>query len=225
MKKQKILLLEKFFMLAVFAFLPFIAFAQTGGVVEILSSISAILSAVLPVLVSFGVVYFIWGVVQYVIADGEEAKKAGKDRIIFGIIGLAIIISVWGLVYLLTTTFGLGQGGQGAPTNLSNLTPTVTTGSTCAMGGKFQDLLNYATCIIGKSVVPLIFALAIVMFIWGSVNFFILNADEEAKRSQGKQFMIWGVIALAVMVSVWGLVRILGNTFNINYGVPQVKSK
>lgn len=36
--------------------------------------------------------------------------------------------------------------------------------------------------------------------------------------------MIWGIIALTVMVSVWGLVAILGNTFNINTGfIPQVK--
>jgi hypothetical protein len=61
------------------------------------------------------------------------------------------------------------------------------------------------------------------MFIWGVIKFFIINADEEAKREQGKQFMIWGIIALAVMLSVWGLVGILSNTFGLSGSVlPQV---
>lgn len=88
---------------------------------------------------------------------------------------------------------------------------------------KFQDLLSYVTCIIGKAVIPLIFALAIVVFLWGVVQF-VMNSDEEAKKAKGKEFMMWGIIALAVMVSVWGLVSILGNTFGINaHFIPQVK--
>jgi len=38
--------------------------------------------------------------------------------------------------------------------------------------------------------------------------------------------MLWGIIALAVMVSVWGLVKILGDTFNVNTTVlPKVKQQ
>lgn len=87
---------------------------------------------------------------------------------------------------------------------------------------KFQDLLSYVSCIISKSVIPLIFALATVMFIWGVVQY-VINNEEEAKREKGKQFMIWGIIALTVMFSVWGLVRIVGNTFGIDYIIPQLK--
>ena len=50
--------------------------------------------------------------------------------------------------------------------------------------------------------------------------------DEEAIRSQGKQFMIWGVVSLAVMISVWGLVHVLSDTFGISFGsgvLPQTK--
>lgn len=87
---------------------------------------------------------------------------------------------------------------------------------------KFQDLLSTASCIISGSVIPLIFALAVVMFIWGVVQY-VINSDDETKKSQGRQFMIWGIIALTVMVSVWGLVKILGATFGIEYAIPQVK--
>ena len=89
---------------------------------------------------------------------------------------------------------------------------------------KFQDLVGYVTCIIGKSVIPLIFSLAVAMFVWGVVQF-VINSNEEVKKEKGRQFMVWGIIALAVMVSVWGLVRVLGNTFGIEYAIPQVKSQ
>lgn len=95
---------------------------------------------------------------------------------------------------------------------------------TIQTGSNFQDLLIYVTCIISKSVIPLIFALAVAMFVWGVVQF-VINSNEEAKKEKGRQFMIWGIVALAVMVSVWGLVAILGNTFGIDTNfVPQVKS-
>ncbi len=100
------------------------------------------------------------------------------------------------------------------------------TGLGCSLGNnpKFQNLLQYIVCIINTSVIPLIFALALVIFVWGVVQF-VINTDDEVKKTKGKQFMIWGIIALTVMVSVWGLVAILGNTFGVNTGfIPQVKS-
>ena len=207
---------------------PIFALAQapsvctTDGLGNFICQIHELLNSVIPVLIVLGVVYFIWGVVNYVIADSEEAKKAGKDRMIYGVIGLAVIVGVWGLVTIVVTTFDLGAV---AP----SLDPLVTSTSsaTCSLAGnpKFQDLMCYITRIINDSVIPLIFALATVMFVWGVVQF-VINSDEEAKKEKGKQFMLWGIIALAVMVSVWGLVAILGKTFSIDTSVlPKVKQQ
>lgn len=74
--------------------------------------IGDILNIIVPILIALGVVYFIWGVITYVISSDEEAKQAGRDRIIFGIIGLAVIIGLWGLVKILTNTFGVNNAGQ-----------------------------------------------------------------------------------------------------------------
>ncbi|MEK7143703.1 MAG: hypothetical protein AAB756_02635, partial [Patescibacteria group bacterium] len=41
------------------------------------------------------------------------------------------------------------------------------------------------------------------------------------KRKEGKQFMIWAVIALFVMISVWGLVGVLADAFGIRVGIPR----
>ena len=195
--------------------------------IEILNTISGLISTALPVLVSIGVLYFIYGVIVYFIADDEEAKQKGRDRIVFGIIGLAVIVSVWGLVGVLNSTFGLsGEGGlvgENAPTSINNLV-TQSSGAAdgCTLTGKLQDIFDGITCIIGNSVIPLLFSVAVVGFIWGAIKFFIIDADEESKREQGRQFMMWGIIALAVMISVWGLVGVLTGTFGISNVLPTV---
>ncbi|MFA5841072.1 MAG: pilin [Candidatus Paceibacterota bacterium] len=225
MNKKSLKSVYKFISIFSFiALIPIISFAAAStcdsltGIGKLICQMKEILNSIIPVLVSLGVVYFVWGVVQYVIADGEEAKKTGKDRMIYGLIGFAVIVGLWGLVNIIVNTFGLS--GVTAP----SLAPLTGASSTCTMGTNFQGVLSYVTCIINNSIIPLIFALATVMFVWGAVNFFIINADEEAKRAQGKQFMVWGIIALAVMLSVWGLVGILTSTFGINGNIlPQVR--
>ncbi len=101
-----------------------------------------------------------------------------------------------------------------------------TTVASCTLvpNPKFGDLLNFVTCNISRSVIPLVFALAVAAFIWGVVQYVILGAEEESKRAKGRQFMIWGLIALAVMVSIWGLVAIIGNTFGIDNAIPQLQT-
>ncbi|MFA6520690.1 MAG: pilin [Candidatus Paceibacterota bacterium] len=185
------------------------------GIGYVICKLQQFLNAIIPVLVALGVVYFIWGVVQYVIGGGEEAKTKGKDRMIYGIIGLAVIISFAGIVNVIVKTFGFGGQSLTAP-NLVTTTTQAASGAICTVGNTFQGLVGYVICLINNSIIPLIFAIAIVMFIWGAVKFFIINSDEEAKREQGKQFMLWGVVALAVMMSVWGLVGLFRSTFDKN---------
>ncbi len=117
--KKKLIVLSG----SVLGFMPLMALAQvnTGGtptscgsgtistIQGLLCKFSELLNAVLPVLIALGVVYFVWGVISFVVSDDEEAKTKGRDRIVFGIIGLAVIIGVWGLVAIVRNTFGLNN--------------------------------------------------------------------------------------------------------------------
>ncbi|MEO6536291.1 MAG: pilin [Candidatus Paceibacterota bacterium] len=64
--------------------------------------------------------------------------------------------------------------------------------------------------------VPLVFAIAFVVFIFGVFRYFILGGANEEKRAQGRQLIMWGLIAFFVMVSVWGLVNLITNTLNLD---------
>lgn len=93
-------------------------YGSNGTLFGVLCRVGEFLNSIVPVLIAFGVVMFVWGVISFVVANDEEAKTKGRDRIIFGIIGLAVIIGLWGLVNLLRNTFGLN--------NTTNITlPTV----------------------------------------------------------------------------------------------------
>ena len=133
------------------------------------------------------------------------------------------LIMLIGLLSPITVVYGI-DSDYSDPSLYSPPAPSSGCNFATNPNPKFQDLLSYATCIISGAVIPLIFALAVVMFVWGVVQY-VINSDEEAKKAKGKQFMIWGIIALAVMVSVWGLVAILSNTFGIDTTfIPQVKT-
>jgi len=59
-------------------------------------------------------------------------------------------------------------------------------------------------------IIALMFAVAMIFFIYGVVEF-IGAADKEEARTKGKQHMVWGIIGIFIMVSVWGIMNILNN--------------
>ncbi len=61
----------------------------------------------------------------------------------------------------------------------------------------FLDLLSL--------VIPLLAGLALLAFFWGLAKF-VYNAGSESAREEAKNVMFWGIIALFVMVSIWGIV-------------------
>lgn len=74
--------------------------------------------------------------------------------------------------------------------------------------------------IINKYIIPLAFAWAIVMFLWGVVKF-VTSGGDQKKREESRNMMIYGIVAIFVMTSVWGLVNLLRSTVGLsNNNVP-----
>jgi hypothetical protein len=75
----------------------------------------------------------------------------------------------------------------------------------------FLGTLSYWISLI----IPLLISFAVVLFLWGLVKF-VMNAEDEGARASGRQLMIWGIIALFVMVAFWGIVGWLQNSLTLN---------
>ena len=91
------------------------------------------------------------------------------------------------------------------------------------IGGLAQSIIDF----INQTLVPLVFALALIVFIWGLFQSFILGGTDPEAREKGKGLMLWGIVAFFVMVSVWGLVNILTGSLNLDGSVtlPEVQDR
>lgn len=72
--------------------------------------------------------------------------------------------------------------------------------------------------VINGLLVPVLFAIAFIVFLWGVYKYFIFGAANETEREEGKKFVLWGVIGFVVILSVWGLVGLVGSTFGLMPG-------
>lgn len=82
----------------------------------------------------------------------------------------------------------------------------------------FKAFAESIVGIFNTIVVPVILALAFLVFVWGVVNYFFIHGADETSRGEGRQFILWGIIGMVVMFSVWGLVNVLLSTLNIAPG-------
>lgn len=85
------------------------ALAMAATVQAIITTFRGIIDTLVPFLIAVAVVIFLVGVVKYITAGADEAKRTeGRNVMIYGIIGLFVMISIWGLVTLVSQTIGLG---------------------------------------------------------------------------------------------------------------------
>lgn len=94
------------------ALAPSLAFART--VSDIISgTIMPIINVVIPLLIAVAVVLFLYGVVKFITSGGDEEKrKEARSFMLYGIIGIFVMVSVWGLVGILSDTLGLGTSSN-----------------------------------------------------------------------------------------------------------------
>jgi predicted PurR-regulated permease PerM len=87
--------------------------------------------------------------------------------------------------------------------------------------GTLPNIIASIITFINNVLVPFVFALAFAIFLFGVFKYFFVNGVKDPKaRGEGRNFILWSVIAFAVLVSVWGLVNLVKGTFNLNNNQP-----
>lgn len=101
------------------------------------------------------------------------------------------------------------------PTATQTINPTVQQGGSAFTNfntnvNQPKDLREFISLIIDliRIVIPLTIVMSLWFFFWGLTRF-IKNSGDEGKIAEGKELMIWGTIALFVMVSVYGILNLL----------------
>jgi len=75
--------------------------------------------------------------------------------------------------------------------------------------GKVNDFLGDVSSFINGTLIPLVFAVALLIFIYGIFKYFILGGGDDESREEGKKLMLWAIVGFVVMVSVFGIVNLI----------------
>lgn len=75
----------------------------------------------------------------------------------------------------------------------------------------FKDIVALAIDLLEQALYILV-ALSMIVVLWGGVRL-LLNFGDERGMQSGRQILLWGIIGLFVIFSVWGLVQIVQSAF------------
>ena len=81
-----------------------------------------------------------------------------------------------------------------------------------------SDVGSFIINTINNVIVPVLFALAFIVFLWGAFNTFIRGASSEEAKKNGTNLMLYSLIGFVVMLSIWGLVNILTGSLGFGNG-------
>ncbi len=111
---KKIILSVSLFLTPLFAL-------ATADVEEIIGEFKEIFDLIVPLLMVVAMAAFLWGIVKYIMAAGDEEKrKDAKGTIIYGVLGMFILVAFWGIIQIVAWTFGnIELGGTITPPKIS----------------------------------------------------------------------------------------------------------
>ncbi len=85
-----------------------------------------------------------------------------------------------------------------------------------AASSDILDLEDSVLELLG-SIVPIIIGIAVVFFLWAGVRF-MRAEDNSEERQNARDLMIYGIVGILVMVSLWGIIQFFGNVLGITPG-------
>lgn len=80
-----------------------------------------------------------------------------------------------------------------------------------------KTLLGKIESAILFPLMTLMMAVAFFIFLWGAYQF-VLNADDDSARTEGKSHMLYGIIGLLVMISAMAILKVAAGTFGVSVG-------
>lgn len=96
---------------------PLAASAQSlnlSPIASLIGAVAAIIGTLVPILVSLALVVFLWGLVKYLWGGGSKPDIEGAKKLMkWGLITLFVMVSVWGIIDLMQSAFGINKNAQG----------------------------------------------------------------------------------------------------------------
>lgn len=83
-----------------------------------------------------------------------------------------------------------------------------------------QQLFAGVLTFINTFLFPLLMAIAVLIFLWNIVRYFIIGGGNEEDQSKAKTLALWGILAFVAIASIWGIVNIFVGIFGLGGHAP-----
>ena len=91
-------------------------------------------------------------------------------------------------------------------------------------GSTFADIMMYLNATL-RLINPLLFSIIFIVFFWG-LSKFILNSDSEEEIRKGKNYMMWGIIVLFILISFRAIISLITSDLGLGSasGIPVIRT-
>lgn len=204
-------------------------FAFEGGLIELIEVF--VTDIIIPLGAVIAALAIIYSGFLFVTARGDtEQLKKARQSFLYAVIGAAILLGSWAIAVGIKATIDRIRGsvsleGEAAEMQMAQAGGSQVVGSdpfgcTARLRTEMETFGDFACGVFDvlTLLIPILSAAALLLFFWGLVVF-IANADNETKRAESRHKMLWGIVALFVLVSFMGIIRILAGDFGFEVGV------
>jgi len=92
--------------------------------IDLVGKIAMYFNTALYLMIGFAVVAFVYNIIKYFILPSDSAnRKEAGEYVMWSLIGFFVILSLWGMVNILISTFDLGTNSPGSWGSIKNLFP------------------------------------------------------------------------------------------------------
>lgn len=194
--------------------IPDFAMAQTGSsVINNWIKISHfVVQQLFPILIALAGLAFMVQIIRFLASQKSEDRDKLRKSVLSNLIILFVMVTVFGLIKILTSVFGLQIG-----TDIG-----LASGSGGSGGAHtFRHLVYQVTNFISKYMVPMAVAIASMTFLWNLV-IYLTKTDNEIERTNARNYIMWSLLALAIMLTLFSILGTATQTlFGSSAFIPQ----
>lgn len=89
-------------------------------------------------------------------------------------------------------------------------------------GGNLGTFVGGVISFINDVAIPLLLAVAFLVFIYGVVVYFFVASKEGDKKKEGQSLIIWGIVGFVLIVSIWGIVNLVAEGLGLTGGADTI---
>lgn len=99
---------------------------MSGGSAVLDRIVTFVIDPAVKVVFTLGLFLFLWGIVEFLMAlRSGKPSEDGKNHMVYGLVGMLIMVSVYGIISLIVNTFGIDFGAATDVSRIQNVNPGV----------------------------------------------------------------------------------------------------